>query len=43
VRYEWLIKANTQKPIRYGLHPRWKLRVPFAITETPSDTAPAVV
>lgn len=32
VRYEWLIKATTQKPIRYGLHPRWKLRVITATT-----------
>ena len=43
VRYEWLVKAAPEKPIRYRLHPEWRRRVPFAITETPSDTDAAVV
>ena len=39
VRYEWLIKVTARKPIRYGLHPEWRRRVSFVITETPSATA----
>lgn len=42
VRYEWLVKAAPEKPIRYRLHPEWRRRVPFAITETAPDNAPAV-